>query len=198
MKRKTIGASICFVAVIGFTSGFLSSYRGPVEQPIIETHVETSSTTPYEEPTLPPMVVDVVYYDCPLDFELQDFIRDICARNGISMSLVLALISVESSFRPGVVSKTNDYGLMQINSINHEWLSEKYGITDFLDPYQNIFCGVTMLSQHLAKYEDETKALMAYHHGATGAKRLWDKGVYETEYTNRILEIKEKFDNEIK
>ena len=160
---------------------------------VTTTLTETSPEAPLILEPLPE-----IYYDCPLDADLQDYIRDICERNDVPMSLVLALISVESTFRPGVISKTNDYGLMQINVINHEWLMEEHGITDFLDPYQNVYGGVVILSGHLAKYGDEHKALMAYRHGTTGAKRLWNEGVYATEYTNRILDIKEKYDNEIK
>ena len=139
-----------------------------------------------------------VYYDCPLSHDLQDYIREQCERQGISMSLVIALIEVESSFQADVISRSDDYGLMQINIINHEWLCEKYGITDFLDPYNNILCGITILSQHYERYGDETKALMAYNMGATGAKRNWDKGIFETTYTRKIQSAKERYDLEIK
>lgn len=147
----------------------------------------------------PEMVTQyAVYYDCPLDRDLQDYIRYMCGMNELPMSLVIALISVESSFQSNVISDTNDYGLMQINTINHEWLSEEYGITNFLDPHQNIFCGITILSQHYDKYQDIDKALMAYNLGATGAKRMWDKGTYETTYTNKVRAAMEVYDNEIK
>lgn len=139
-----------------------------------------------------------VYYDCPLSHDLQDYIRELCDRKGVPMTLVLALIEIESSFQADVISRTDDYGLMQINAINHGWLYEKYGITDFLDPYNNILCGITILSMHYESYGDETKALMAYNMGAFGAKRKWDIGVYETPYTNKILSAKERYDLEIK
>lgn len=139
-----------------------------------------------------------VYYDCPLSHDLQDYIREQCDRKGVPMTLVLALIEVESSFQEDVISRTDDYGLMQINVINHGWLYEEYGITDFLDPYNNILCGITILSQHYERYGDETKVLMAYNMGAVGAKRRWDIGVYETPYTNKILSAKERYDLEIK
>ena len=104
------------------------------------------------------------------------------------MGLVIAMIDRESSFRASVISGTDDYGLMQINTINHGWLSEQYGLTDFLDPYQNVFAGVTILSDHLERYDgDLAKALMAYNMGATGAKRLWNQGIYSTKYTEYIL-----------
>ena len=111
------------------------------------------------------------------------------------MSLIIAMIEVESSFRPNVISGTSDYGLMQINKINHEWLTEEYGITDFLDPYQNVFCGITIIAGHLEKTDgDIALALMRYNCGATGAKRLWDKGIYSTSYTEKILAAMEVYD----
>lgn len=134
------------------------------------------------------------YYDCPLDDDLQDYIRELCDENGIPMPLIIAMIEVESSFRADVISDTSDYGLMQINKINHEWLYEKYGITDFLDPYQNVFCGITILSQQYKRFQNVDKALMAYNLGATGAKRFWDEGIYTTSYTQKVKESLSKYE----
>lgn len=126
--------------------------------------------------------------DVPMDEELQEFIYCLSYGYNIEFSFVMALISHESSFRTNVQSNTNDYGLMQINTINHEWLSERLGITDFLDPYQNTRAGIFMLSRLFEKYEDPAKVLMAYNMGETGAKRLWDKGIFETNYSSKIME----------
>lgn len=150
-----------------------------------------SAVHPVTEPTEPP----VQYYDVPLSEDLQDYIRTLCEENDVPMSLIIAMIEVESSFRPNVISGTSDYGLMQINKINHEWLTEEYGITDFLDPYQNVFCGITIIAGHLEKTDgDIALALMRYNCGATGAKRLWDKGIYSTSYTEKILAAMEVYD----
>ena len=108
--------------------------------------------------------------------------------------LILAMIEVESSFRPSVVSSTGDYGYMQINECNHEWLKDELGVTNFLDPYQNILCGVYILSGHLEKTDgDIAKALMRYNNGPTGAYRLWQKGVFETSYTKKITTAYESY-----
>ena len=163
--------------------------------PIVCDEIEVTETAEVVETT---EVVEVIeYYDCPLDEDLQDYIRELCEKKGVPMSLIIAMIDVESSFKANVISCTNDYGLMQINKINHEWLSETYGITDFLDPYQNVFCGITVISQHYNKYDDVDKALMAYNLGANGAKRLWNKGTYETSYTRYIKSTMEVYENEI-
>lgn len=151
------------------------------------------STTPLVEVPLQETVVDEVkevafYFNVPLDTELQDYIRSLCEIHNVPMELVMAMIHQESSFRASVVSSSNDYGLMQINTINHEWLQEELGITDFLDPYQNVLCGIYIISGHLEKTDGDIElALMRYNCGATGAKRLWDKGIYHTDYTQKIM-----------
>ncbi len=94
----------------------------------------------------------------------------------------------ESEFVPTIISKTNDYGLMQINKINHKWLSDKLEIIDFLDEEQNIHAGVFMLSLYLHKYGDIDKVLMAYNMGENGAKKSWAAGTYTTNYTRTTRE----------
>lgn len=123
-------------------------------------------------------------YDIPLDTELQHYTYNLCVEYGVEeyYPLMLAVMWHESNFNEKVVSRTNDYGLMQINKINHKWLSEKFGITDFLDAKQNIKAGVYMLSTYLLKYEDIDKALMAYNLGEAGARRYWNAGKYTTKY----------------
>ena len=164
--------------------------------PEVSVHIEVESEASEVEVSVP-TEPEKVYYDCPLDHELQDYIEGLCDEYGLPMDMVIALISVESCFQANVISGTNDYGLMQINKINHEWLSTKYGITDFLDPYQNVLCGISILAQHYSKYQDVDKTLMAYNLGATGANRLWNEGVFETFYTQKVKEAMEVYTNEI-
>lgn len=184
--------SVTLLSIIALGSGMVGFALGRA----------TIETTPVE-PITPKLEIiqdpapEAVYYDCPLDNDIQDYIRELCDQKDIPMSLVIAMIKIESGFRADVVSGTNDYGLMQINSINHNWLSEKYGITDFLNPYQNIKCGVEMISSLYHKY-GTSKGLMAYNLGETGAKRRWENGTYETEYSVKIMSAMEEYENEIK
>lgn len=157
---------------------------------VITTPVPTPKTVIDTEPV-------TVYFDVPLSKELQDYIRNLCDEYGVPIELVIAMIDVESTFRADVVSKTNDYGLMQINKCNHEWLTDKLGVTDFLDPYQNINSGVHILSGHLEVTNGDIElALMRYNNGATGAKKLWDKGIYSTAYTQKIMTVYESYKEE--
>ena len=122
-----------------------------------------------------------------LDEEVQEFIYCLTYAYNIDYPFVMGLIEAESTFNPSVISSTNDYGLMQINTVNHGWLKEKLEITDFLDPYQNTRSGIYILGNLFEKYETPEKVLMAYNMGEGGAKKLWDKGIYETNYTRKVF-----------
>lgn len=140
---------------------------------------------------------DFVPLNVPMDEEMQRFVYHLSYGYNIEFSFVMAVIKTESDFKSNIVSSTNDYGLMQINSCNHIMLSEKLGVTDFLDPYQNIRSGIYILSNLFEKYEDPAKVLMAYNMGETGAARLWEKGVHESRYSNKILKTAAEYEKQI-
>lgn len=132
--------------------------------------------------------------DVPLSEELQDYIREKCSEYEVPMELVIALIDKESSFRSDVVSTTNDYGFMQINQCNHEWLSSTLGVSNFLDPMENILCGIYIISGHLEKTDGNVElALMRYNCGASGARKLWNQGIYSTNYSRSVMTLYESY-----
>ncbi len=131
------------------------------------------------------------YYDIPLDQKHQDYIISKCKEKDIDVELVLAVMKVESNYNFDIISRTNDYGVMQVNKINHKWLKKELNINDFLSFYDNTNAGIHILSQY--KWcESETQMLMCYNMGVSGAKRLWKKGVYETTYTKKVLQAKKE------
>lgn len=138
--------------------------------------------------------LDFIPLDVPLDEDIQEFTYYLSYGYYIDFSFVMALIERESSFKVDAASKTNDTGLMQINSCNHEWLSEKLGITDFNDPYQNIRAGLYILRNLFEKYDDPSKVLMAYNMGEYGASVLWEQGITETNYSKKILTRADEFE----
>ena len=143
------------------------------------------------------MELGFVPLDVPMDEDMQEFVYCLSNAYSIDFPFVMALINQESSFRENVISGTNDYGLMQINKINHKWLKEALGVTDFLDPYQNIRSGVFILRQLFEKYDDPALVLMAYNMGETGASKLWNKGVYSTDYAEDILQQADIYSKQI-
>lgn len=143
---------------------------------------------------------DVPYYDIPLSQELQLYTYTKCADLGIEnyYELVLAMMWQESDFKPDTISKTKDYGLMQINICNREWLSEELGITDFLDPYQSIDAGTHIIASLLLKYQDPHKALMAYNYGEAGARSHWNRGTYTSSYSREVAEKQDILLNQLR
>lgn len=133
------------------------------------------------------------YYDIPLSKELQLYTYTRCVDYGIAdhYELVLAMMWQESNFTPDTISKTNDYGIMQINACNHEWLRDVLGTTNFLDASQNIDAGTYIISKMLLKYEDEHKALMAYNMGERGASLNWEAGIYTSNYSRGVVAKRE-------
>ena len=130
---------------------------------------------------------DFVPIDCELPYELQEYTYYLCQAYYIDFDFVMALMFTESAFKADIVSPTNDYGLMQINACNHKELEDKLGITDIMEPYQNIRAGLYMLRGLFEKYDDASRVCMAYNLGEYGASVLWDKGIYSTSYSNKIL-----------
>lgn len=160
------------------------------------TPTPTLSPTPTPSPT--PVRMNTLYYAYDekhdtiyeLDVEYQDFLYEMCIKYEIEnhYKLLMAQMYHESRFNPNAYSGTNDYGLMQINTCNHEWLSKKFGKTDFFDPYFSIECGVYMMSEYLKKYDDVQKALVCYNSGEGKVK----KGTYSTAYSRCVVKDMDK------
>ena len=199
IKNNLIKIMLVIIAVLIFDR----LYEYKAEQLIAEAHEEIipiyriNQKVVYGEDTVEltdlsnfkyeKTVYDFVPLDCELSDDLQEYAWMLCESNNVSFSLLMAIMKQESGYNPHLISNTNDYGLMQINKINHEWLAEALGITDFLDPKQNIKAGVYILKLLFEKYDDTKKVLMAYNMGEGNAKKYWEGGIFETEYCEKVL-----------
>ena len=84
----------------------------PPEEPKTYATEQTGAETIEEQ--------DFEPWDIPLSDNLQQHIHSLCEKYDVSYAMVIAMIDVESSFDSKAVSSTSDYGLMQINAINHK------------------------------------------------------------------------------
>lgn len=150
----------------------------PPEEP--ETYA-TEQTDVIEEQDFEP-------WDIPLSDNLQQHIHSLCEKYDVSYAMVIAMIDVESGFDSQAVSNTDDYGLMQINSINHK------GNMDYLNPYDNVEHGIKALHRLAKKYNEADLVAMCWNCGETGAKKLWKQGIYSTEYSEKVIEKKLKYE----
>lgn len=168
------------------------------EPVVIERIVEVTpepTPEPIPEPTPEPISVQP-RIDCILDDETQQMILEKSKEYNIDFAFTMAIIFKESSFRVDADSGSS-VGLMQINRINHEWLSEELGITDFSNPEQNVEAGLFMLRQLFEKYEDCAMVLMAYNMGESGARKLWNQGIYSTDYVETVFQQADIYNQEI-
>lgn len=193
-RRKGAKIQACIVlsllVIVGFVIGRVTK---PVETEQV-TITETIEVPTYEADKLPELS-EIFIYDVPLSENLQRYIYEVCADEEVPVALVLAMIEHESRFNPEVVSSTDDYGLMQINEVNHAWLEEDFRCADMLNPYQNVFCGIKIIAMYIEKYDDDYgKALMAYNMGDYGARKAWQNGVTSTNYSTSILELMQKYE----
>jgi soluble lytic murein transglycosylase-like protein len=85
----------------------------------------------------------------------------------VSPALVLALISVESSGRPGAVSPAGAEGLMQLIPAT----ATRFGVRDAFDPAQNIAGGVAYLDWLMREFDGDPILALAGYNAGEGAVR---------------------------
>lgn len=185
----------CVLILIAVTMCARAFWCAPADDQQLPVQTQAPAQHPVQSqqpPELVPEKADAgeryVLYDVRLSEELQHYTQDVCEEYGVNYPLVTSIMKKESEFLPDVISVTDDYGIMQINAGNHEWLEGVLGITDWFDPRQNILAGVYVLSQFNG-YEDVHQILMSYNCGPSGAKKLWAEGIYSTAYSRAVVEI---------
>jgi hypothetical protein len=86
-------------------------------------------------------------------------------RHGLDPELVLAVVSVESGFRPQAVSPKGARGLMQLMPKT----AGELGVTDAFDPQQNLDGGVRHLGSLLSLYGGDVRRALAAYNAGQGA-----------------------------
>lgn len=193
-KRMKLYANMILVLLVligGVLGFFLAKLTTPSQETITVT--KTVEVPAYKSNVLVD-TENVFLFDVPLSDSLQRYIYEICADENVPVTLVMAMIEHESGFDPEAVSPTDDYGLMQINAVNHEWLKEEYRCADMMNPYQNVFCGISIISSYIDKYGELDKALMAYNMGNYGAQKAWKNGVTSIAYSEEILSLMKEYE----
>lgn len=130
-----------------------------------------------------------LYFDVPLEHKLQDYIFELCEEKCIDPAIIIAMIDKESKFDIDIIGdKGKSYGLMQIQPRWHKERMKELGVTDLLDPYQNVTVGIDILAELLESGKSLEWALMAYNGGHSYANRLESEGRLST-YASTVIEI---------
>jgi soluble lytic murein transglycosylase-like protein len=134
---------------------------------------------------VPDEVLDEV--QVPAGGDLRELAAAAARRHGLDPELVMAVVSVESGFRPQAVSPKGAQGLMQLMPRT----ASSLGVADAFDPAQNLDGGTRHLGQLLTLYGgDLVRALAAYNAGEGAVDRHGGVPPYrETRaYVKKVLE----------
>ena len=200
MKKKTkqalsiasvsaiIGMYICVLVLVMLNVAYAEPYNGTYstsyeERAIIQI-CEENRVAASVEPSR-------VYFDVPLDKDLQNHIMDICEERNIDPRVAFAMIKCESGFRAEATGDSgNSLGLMQIQPRWHYARMERLGCDNLLDPYQNVTVGLDLFGDLLKHYGNVEHALMAYNGGGSYANEMIAAGQISA-YAARVLECAE-------
>lgn len=143
----------------------------------------SSALPPHTETTqTPDKLVEEGYYkeDVPLDYALQEVLRQECEENGIPWAVALGLIETESSFKVDALNPSSGcVGLCQLNP--------DYFPAD-MTPEENIGEGLGYLGRLVERYDgDMEAALTAYNAGHDTGSRT---------YAAKVLEAAERWREE--
>lgn len=136
-----------------------------------------------------------VYYDhIKLAYDWQLYTYNLCQEYGVSYEIMLGLMYAESSFNLDNVNYNGTcFGVCQIHQC-HDAYAKSIGIKNFKEPAGNIRLAVQFISGYLKTYNgDYHKALICYNYGTGGAKKhCFNKGIYQTSYSNKVINYANK------
>ena len=150
------------------------------------------------------------YYEIPTSYKMaggmfpevaQVYLWSVCKEAGVDYYMVLAMIERESGYRYYATGDNGkSKGLLQVQERWHKDRMRVVGATDLYNPYDNIRVAVNFLKEIQDTYlssSGEHCVLMVYNMGASGARKLWDKGIYSTDYTKQILKRAQEIKQEL-
>jgi soluble lytic murein transglycosylase-like protein len=97
--------------------------------------------------------------------EIRQAIDETAERLGVDPDLAQAVVKAESNYNPSAVSSAGALGLMQLMP----GTAKDLGVTDPLDPYQNIEGGITYLKKLLDRYDGDAALALASYNWGPGA-----------------------------
>ncbi len=142
--------------------------------------------------------------DLPLPEEVSDYLWKKSRESGFSYYLLLAIAQQESNFDTTSVSKTGDYGLLQINKRTAKGIAAKLDLKKYnlMDYKTSIDFSLYHLSGLRAYWDKkgykgkslERMILLSYNRGVAGAKRYVKKHGRTSAYVSNIQKYKKQIE----
>jgi soluble lytic murein transglycosylase-like protein len=116
-------------------------------------------------------------------------------RYEIPVELILAVIETESTYRPDA-KNGSCRGLMQIHTVNLDWLERDFGRElDLYDIEDNVYAGSYILAGYYHKYGLH-RGLMSYNGGQGYMRKMVRNGYGSSKYSRKVVEIMEEMQDE--
>lgn len=132
--------------------------------------------------------------DPQLRSKLADAVLTESARAGYDPLFILALVAVESGFRPQVSSERGAYGLMQLKPSTFAWIAGRESDIGgdamvMEDPVVDVRLAVRYLRWLERRFRKRDEALMAYNAGPRRMRQYKRAGIPDSlrEYPRRIM-----------
>lgn len=157
--------------------------------------VKTAELEPEEEE---PKETQETYFseEIPISEEYQRYFYDHAKEFGCPLSLAYGTADTETKFSFGVVGAAGEVGMMQILPGSESRYFAEIKRQCGYDPSTkegNIACGCYLLGKYFKAYGNIECAAMAYNMGIGGARRLWARGIYSSEYSQKVASATKKW-----
>ena len=112
----------------------------------------------------------------------------------VPISLILAVINVESNFDEEAVSNKGAKGLMQIMDITGEWAAEEIGIENFttnmlFEPEINIQIGCWYINRLNKQFNNEKNTVLAAYNAGSGNVSKWLENINYSSDNETLYDI---------
>jgi len=111
----------------------------------------------------------------------------------IDEALLHAVISTESGYEPGALSRKGAIGLMQVMPDT----GKRYGVKNLNDPRQNVNAGARYLHDLLRQFDNDLSLVLAAYNAGENAVLRYGKHIppyrETTQYVPRVLALYKKF-----